>query len=175
MAWTTLPTYANGALTAAQLNAIADNIEESAVAKATAAGQYFVATAANELAARTVVQDLVSNTDTDTQTSFDDIATLGPTVVMVCQMQALVMITALQFNSTTAAGTYMDTDVSGATTLAPNSERGIIWQGTANNGERWTAANLVTLNAGSNTFRSKYKVDSNTGTWKYRRMQVMGF
>jgi hypothetical protein len=177
MAWTTLPAYSDGnALTGAQMNAIADNIEESAAAKATAAGQYFVATAANTLAARTVEHDFVSGLDSDTQTTYDDIATIGPGVTMTCQTQALVFIASLCYNSTTAAGTYMGVDITGATTLAPSDERSLIWQGTASNGERWTVANLYTsLTAGSHTFRSKYKVDSNTGSWKWRRIQVMGF
>lgn len=175
MAWTTLPTYVNGALTAAQLNAIADNIEESAAAKATSAGQYFVATSANSLAARIVVQDLVSTTDTDTQTSYGDIATLGPTVVMVVQTQALVLITNASSNTSGGAGTYTSVEVTGATSVAPLDERALIFQGGAN-AERQTSTNLFTsLTAGSNTFRSKYRVDSNTGEWKWRRMVVMGF
>ena len=62
MAWTTLPTYTDGtALTAAMLLAIAANINETAVAKATTAGRFFVATGPNAIAERSIIADSLTH------------------------------------------------------------------------------------------------------------------
>ena len=60
MAWSAPMTAVSGSvLTAAQFNTyVRDNLNETAPAKATAAGQIFVSTAANAIAARLVNADL---------------------------------------------------------------------------------------------------------------------
>ena len=177
MAWTTLPTYTDGtALTAAMLNAIKGNINESAAAKATTGAQYFVSTAANTLAARTVDQDIVDTENTRTITTYGSLATNGPTVTMTTGTRALTWITSAMKTNVNGANAYVSINVSGASTIAPTDERGITWQGDADRYERWTVCALfTTLTAGSNTLEHQYRVDTNTGSFKWRRIAVMGF
>ena len=56
MAWSTLPTYSAGAvLTAAQMNAIKDNINETCAATANAAGDLVYSDAANSMGSRLAI------------------------------------------------------------------------------------------------------------------------
>jgi len=85
MSWTApLTAVATASLSAAQWNAsVRDNLLETAPAKATAAGQVFVATAANAIAARTPSSNLITTIETTTSTTSGVLPTAGPSVSVV--------------------------------------------------------------------------------------------
>ena len=177
IAWTTLPVYTDGpALTAAMLNAIKGNINESAAAKATGAGKYYVSTAANTLAERQIEQDITINSDTRTITTYGALASAGPSITMTTSTRALMWFQASMKSNTAGANTYVSIDISGATNIDSDDERAITSSSAiVDNYERFSGCHLATLTAGSNTFKHEYRVDSNTGTFRYRRLQLMGF
>ena len=158
----------------AQFNTyIRDNLNECPTAKASAAGQLFVSTAANTVVARTVGADLIATPETSASTGYTDLATTGPTVTCTTSASALVAIYANMQNSSNAA--WMSYAISGATTSAEVDNRAI--QVAANSaGQRVGAMffHSTILNPGTNTFRCKYRVStSGTGTWSDRRILVI--
>lgn len=182
MAWTTLPTYTDGnVLTAAQLNAIKDNINESAAAKVTTAGQVLVSTGPNALAARGLASNRVGGgSQTTTNAVFgDNLITVGPTVTLNTGSQALVTLTSFMANNTVGQGCYMAFAVSGATTIAATAERSLrLMSSNANERNRASAVVWQTgLNIGSNTFKAQYAVvtttGANVGDWDEREIAVL--
>ena len=118
----------------------------------------------------------VAAVETTTSTSYTDLATVGPavTVTISATGKALVILTADIGNSVSAAGTYMGTAVSGATTLAA-SDTTSLSESIAVVGPaiHISATYLFTgLTAGSNTFTAKYRVSTGTGTWYDRNIIV---
>lgn len=185
MAWTSpLTAVANAALTAAQWNAsVRDNLNETATAKFTAAGQYFVATAANAGAARIATQDFyatASGTDTTNSTTFTAL-TGGPAPVATTGTSAMVFLWARMFNNTAGGRNVAGFAVSGASTIAATDIRSIAMTSNAANEEYWVGAafmmNSVTapLTAGSNTFTMQMRVTTGTGTFAPRSMVVLPF
>ena len=185
MAWTTpLTAVANAALTAAQWNAsVRDNLNETAVAKFTAAGQYFVATARNAGAARSAAQDFYATgtgTDTTNSTTFTGL-TGGPVVAVTTGTSALVMLWARMFNNTAGGRNVAGFAVSGATTIAATDLRSIAETSNSANEEYWVGATFLlnattaALTAGSNTFTMQLRVTTGTGTFAPRNLVVMPF
>lgn len=174
MTWSTLPTYVNGALTAAQLNAIRDNINESAAARATTATGYFVATGANSVVQRLVATAAVLTQETDNMTSYGNISpgTNGPETTVTTGIRALVFTSAQLENSGTGS-TWASYEISGATTDAAVDDRAIFNQSGATFGGRFGVTSWQVLTAGSNTFTMKYRVSSGTGTFDDRRIVIM--
>jgi hypothetical protein len=180
MAWTTLPTYTDGnVLTAAQLNAIAANISETAPAKATATGQMFVSTAANTIAARvpTIVRVTGGGQGT-ASTSFVDLTTVGPTISSLATgTSAIFAVSAFCLNTSAGQGCYMGVAVSGASTIAADVNRALrIMSGAANENSKQSYIGMfaTTLTAGSNTFQAKYaSVASGTATFDERELLVL--
>lgn len=167
---------ANSVFTAAQFNThVRDNLNETAPAKATAAGQIFVATGANAIAARTPTGATVATSESTASTSYTDLATSGPAVTVTTGASALVMVGARSTNTTTSTENFMSYAVSGATTDAAADARALIWYATSSAPNlRAMAANLHTgLTPGSNTFTAKYKVGSGTGSWFNRHLIVI--
>ena len=171
-------TFSSGAvLTAAQLNThLRDNLNETAPAKASVAGQIFAATGANAIAARLPSTATVATSQTTASTSYTDMATVGPAVTVNTGPMALVGVTSTSANNTSTS-TYMGYDVSGATTIAATDARASVHDpGTVNKRLRFTAVTLQTgLTPGSNTFTSKYKVDGGTATYFARDIFVIPF
>ena len=185
MAWTTpLTAVSNAALTAAQWNAsVRDNLNETATAKATTGGQYFVATAANTLAARIAAQDFYatgSGTDTTNSTTFTAL-TGGPAPVATTGTSALVFLWARMFNNTAGGRNVAGFAVSGATTIAATDLRSIAETSNAANEEYWMSgvfllnATTAALTAGSNTFTMQMRVTTGTGTFAPRCAIVIPF
>lgn len=167
--------------TAAQFNQfVRDNFNETAPAKATQAGEYFVADGANSITARTVSGATdIDVGGTTTSTTYDDLdgpAAVGPSVTLTTGSQALVFYHAQAINSG-AGSARVSVDVSGATTIASADNRSIATFGSADNGVGAMTAVFYTgglaLNPGSNTFTMKYRVSSGTGTFDDRRIFVM--
>lgn len=178
MAWT-LPMTAvtNATLTAAQWNAsVRDNLAETAVAKATTSGSYFVGTGTNSMAQRIPQMDAISTSETTTSASYTDLTTIGPTVTVTSGTNALVLITSNMSSNTANIGCFVGLDISGSTTLAASDSRAIIHtSATANAALCASMVALYSVTAGSNAYTLKYRTSSGTATFQYRRVNVLPF
>jgi hypothetical protein len=181
MAWTTpLTAVANAALTAAQWNAsVRDNFAETVPAKATAAGQMFVATGANAVAARVPTAATIDTSQSTTTTAtFGDLATVGPVVASLnTGAQALVGMSAQVENSVGNGGGLMAVAVSGSSTIAAIGDRGIrLMSGTAGERNRASVVYMQPLTSGVNTFTAKYTTPTGgTAAFQYRQLFVLPF
>jgi hypothetical protein len=164
MAWTTpLTAVANTALTAAQWNAsVRDNLLTTASALATTAGQMFISTGANAIAARTPTITNIATQESFTPSTgvFADITagTVGPVVGPVTTgTKALVMYGTYGSNASVNCGIYMSYAVSGASTIAAATTNALrLISETAGTLQRAFVMDLPTLTAGANTFTAKY-------------------
>ena len=172
---------ANSVFTAAQFNQfVRDNLNETAPAKATAAGGYFVATGVNSIAERRISGatdiDVGGQTTSTSYTDLDAPAGVGPSVTLTTGTQALVFFHTQSQNSG-AGSARAGAEVSGATSIAAADNRSIATFGNADNGLGAGTFTYYTgglaLTAGSNTFTMKYRVSSGTGTFDDRRIAVM--
>lgn len=179
MVWSTPPTFTSGAvLTAAQLNILSADLNETAAAKATAAGQHFISTAANQLVPRAIVNATVATNETTASTSYAALTTPGPTCSGVLTgATAVVMITCFMQNNTAASWCAMSYDVSVATVLGASDSWAFRSSVTsASEHARATAVSTQTgLTSGSNTFRGLYKVNTGTGSFSERQMLVIPY
>lgn len=175
MAWSApMTAVANTVFTAAQFNQfVRDNLNETAPAKATTAGSYFVSTTLNAIVERIPDEDMVATSQTTTSTSYTDLATVGPTVTVTTGTTALVGLYNTNVN-TGVTSSLMSFAVSGASSIAANDNTAIGIAGTS--GVREGGVFLFTgLTPGSNTFTAKYRVGAGTGTYVDRRIWVMPF
>jgi hypothetical protein len=177
MAWTAPMTAVSGSVfTAAQFNQfVRDNLNETAPAKATTLGGYFVTTAPNEIVERIGDRETISTSETTVSTTFDDLATSGPAVTVTTGALALVLFGAELSNSGTGSS-RASVDVSGASTIAAADIRSLTVSGVA--GVVVQASHAVfydDLLPGSNTFTMKYRVSSGTGTFTRRRLIVLPY
>jgi hypothetical protein len=180
MAWTTPLTFAsNAVLTASQLNThLRDNLLETAPAKATTAGQIFVATGANAIAARTIQSARNDAQDTTTNTAFGDLSTsVGPSVTVTTGAQALVVVSARLSCSGSSNFAYAGFDVTGATTRLADSAETVSTRQAGGSGEFIGASRVVYvtgLTPGSNVFTMRYRVSGpSTGTFELRNIIVI--
>src|SRR4030095_870208 len=183
MAWSTpLTAVANAALNAAQWNAsVRDNLNETAVAKATTpsagTGKWFVSESTNLIRERVIDEDTVATSQTlGTAGSYLSLATNGPILSTVTTgIAALVHVSASCANSA-ITDNFVCAEVTGATTMVAADARALRVRthvAGAGNLSRGTATNLLSLTAGSNTFRMLYKVTAITGTFVDRNLIVM--
>jgi hypothetical protein len=177
MAWTTpLTAVANASLQASQWNAsVRDNLLETAVAKATTAGNLFAATGANAIAERPIVDAIVEATETTTSTSFVNLS--GPVISSLnTGANCLVCTTAQMANNTTNVLTISTFEVSGASTVAASDDRAEMIQSGVDADFRFSVMQLLAITTGANTFRMKYRVNAaSTASFSRRRIWVMGF
>lgn len=154
---------------------VRDNLNQTAPALATAAGQYFVATGTNQIAARSMGSGVVATSQTTTSTSFTDLATAGPSVTLTTGVTAIVFTTAGMSNNTTNASSFMGYAVTGATSAAAATSKALRVDGiSASNVVRVSAVSTASLTAGSNTFTAKYAVGAgSTGTFLDRTIIVI--
>ncbi|MDX2759142.1 hypothetical protein PV733_37055 [Streptomyces europaeiscabiei] len=178
MAWSApMTAVANSTFTAAQFNQhVRDNLNETAPAKATSAGNYFVADGVNSIAERTPNLEGILTSETTISTSFTDLATIGPTVTVTTGPYALVL-THCQMDNVTTGSAYAGVEVTGASSIAPALNRSInIFNASAVRIGAGTAvlyAGSLALTPGVNTFTMKYRVSSGLGTFGDRRIIVM--
>lgn len=181
MTWSTpLTAVANAALTAAQWNAsVRDNLNETAPAKATSNGSYFVGTGSNAIAERTSAVASNTLTDTTTATTFGDLSsTSGPAVTVTSGQRALVLVASRIVNNTVGAVSRTGWAISGATTLGASVDLSVAAEAAVVSQDFWVSgAWLYTgFTAGSNTITMKYRVDSaSTGSFGDRRVSVLPF
>jgi hypothetical protein len=181
MAWTAPMTAVSGSVfTAAQFNQmIRDNLNETAPAKVTTAGQYVVADGANSIVARSVVGATDLDSGTTTSTTYADLAgpaLVGPQATLLTGSQALVFYHAQCLNSG-AGSARVSVEVTGASSIATADNRSVATFGIADNGLGASTTVFYTgglaLTPGLNTFTMKYRVSSGTGTFDDRRLIVM--
>lgn len=179
MAWTAPPTFVSGnALTAAQLNILTADLNETAVAKASAAGQIFVSTAANALAARTPAFSLYNGGGTDTTNSTSYTAlTGGAAVTSTTGTTCLVHHAASLGNDTTGARSACTFAVTGASTVVADDSRAVLVD--ASGVSRVTKAGLTYLmtglTSGSNTFTQQFRVTGGIGAFVIRHIGTVPF
>lgn len=179
MTWSApMTAVANSTFTAAQFNTyVRDNLNETAPAKATSAGSYFVSTGINSITERLAVTGSDLTVGTTTSATFTDLtaSSAGPSVTVETGPYALVIIRGSIENSG-AGSARMAYDISGAHTQAAADNRGIHIFGTAGVNIGASDATLMsTLTPGTNTFTAKYRVSSGTGQFSSRRIIVMPF
>lgn len=177
MAWSAPMTAVAGAtFSAAQFNTyVRDNLNETAPAKATTAGQIFVSTAANAIAARTPTSATVTASQSTASTSYVNLATVGPVVTVGTGTQAVALFRASIANDTTNSSSVASVQVSGASSVAASDNNALILDGvTASNFMDMGTFHLFTgLTAGSNTFTMMYKAGSNTASFQRRELLVI--
>lgn len=159
-------------------NIIRDDLNETAVAKATAAGRIIVTTGANSLAERTVSSAEIQVQETTSNTSATDLGTVGPTVSVVTGPNTVVFWGCQLQNDTSLQHSLMDFAVTGASTRGASDTTALRYQQNntgASNLLRAACADLITgLTPGTNQFRAKYWVSGiSTGTFSRRRLTVM--
>ena len=182
MTWSTpLTAVANTVLTAGQWNAsVRDNLLETAPNKATApaasAGHWFVSESANVIQQRVISQASVDAAETTSTITYTDLTTNGPIIsTLTTGTAALVLINARLSHATANVQSWASFETTGATTTAANDNWAVVAENaTAGNFTRCGASHLISLTAGSNTFRMRYRVESATaGTFATRKMQVL--
>lgn len=176
MAWTTPRTWTTGEVVSASImnTHVRDNFDQTAPAKATAAGEVFVATAANTIAARTPSQNVVNTSETTASTSYTDLATSGPAVTETTAAAALVWWSGHVSNNTGGQRNFMSVAVSGASTVSASDNQSLIFESDSAGQEACfgTYFRFSGLTSGSNVFTAKYRVDGGTGTFQRRRVLV---
>ncbi|MDT4991412.1 MAG: hypothetical protein QOH97_1304 [Actinoplanes sp.] len=176
MAWTAPATFTDGSiLTAAQLNAMRDNFNETAPAKATGAGGFIATNGVNSVIQRNPGSDTVNTSETTTSTSFVDLATVGPRALsVVTDVRAIVWFTAQLNNSGAGNESIVGVAVSGATTAAADDNVSLDNQSaTAFSDITACRATRFTVTAGTNNFTAKYRVTAGTGAFRRRQIVVI--
>jgi hypothetical protein len=168
---------AGSVYTAAQFNTfVRDNLNETAPAKATTNGGYFVSTALNQIAERVGSAQTFAAQETTASTTFDDLPTAGPTVTVTTGTLALVIFGCEQSNDGTGS-TRTSVEVTGASSIAAEDIRALTLSG-VDAGALLQASHAVfyiDLLPGVNTFTMKYRVSSGTGTFRRRRLIVLPY
>lgn len=180
MAWTAPMTAVAGSVyTAAQFNTfVRDNLNECAPAKAQTAGGYFVTSATNQIAERTISHSIVNTADTTSATSPSDLDnTDGPVVTAVTGSVALVVVGGRIGGGTVATQSVkMAWEVSGASSISATDAWAAGVVGVSGGFAYCSRAYLATgLTPGTNIFTAKYSVSSGTGTYSARSLLVMPF
>jgi hypothetical protein len=169
---------AGSVFTAAQFNTnVRDNLNETAVAKATQVSSHFVGSGVNSLVERLTVEESIATLETSASTAYTDLATPGPAVTTDTGTRAMVFVRCAMENSGANNGTFMSFEVSGASTFAASDTFGIEFNGlSAAARERRTGMFMFNnLTPGSNVFTAKYRVLAGTGTWLARQITVLPF
>lgn len=170
---------ANGIWFASEYNRfIRDNLKETAPAKATAAGQYFVSsqTTANTIVARTVSTHSITTSQTTTSSDYTDLTTVGPTVLTTTGTTALVFFAVEQGNGTADAMARTSFEVTEASNLPAKDLWSVTTDGKpANQTDRASGYEWVhTLTPGLNRFTMKYRTGgTGTATFLNRHLVVM--
>jgi hypothetical protein len=180
MAWTAPMTAISGSVfTAAQFNTfVRDNLNETAPAKATTEGRYFVAGGPNSISERAWDTDIINTIESTNSTSYTDLTTTGPSVTLTTGTSAFVFVTAQLVCDTSGQTARTTFAVSGATTRAElDSEAMLNLRVATGNDQRSSVLSGVGgLTPGSNTFTMKYRTSgASISTFGNRRILVMAF
>lgn len=177
MAWAAPPTFTSGnVLTAAQLNVLSADLNETAAAKATAGGQIFVSTGANALAARQPAGASVLTNETTASATFANLTTIGPSVTVTTGPAALVMVSSDSSSNTAGAFAQTGYDITGSSGIPASFDRALALRSPlANYGNHSSFVMYQTsLIAGSSTFKMMYAATSGgTAAFQYRQISVI--
>ena len=176
MSWTTFPTLTDSqVLTGAHMQLVRDNLAETAPAKASAAGQIFVVTGANAIAARVPTNAIVATNQPTTSTSYVNLATVGPSVTVTTGARAIVMPGSAVSNTGAGQVSYASYDVSSATTIAADDARALVFESSGiSQAVKATAVYMETaLTPGSNVFTMKYRCSGGTSSFSSRHLVVI--
>jgi hypothetical protein len=170
---------ANTAFTAAQFNVyIRDNLNATAPAVASSAGNLIVTTGFNAVTERVPTVAFVGTSESTTSTTFVDLTTVGPTVTVTTGIRALVTIGTSVSNVTAGQGGRAAVDLSGATTSAASDTNSFLAEsGNASDAFQgsWTTI-YNPVNVGSNVFRAKYRsVGGASASFSQRLVAVVPF
>lgn len=152
---------ATGASTPARLGVGTDG--QLLIADSTAATGIKWATAGSSIPANSAAT--VATSQTTSSASYTDLATAGPAVTVTTGTKALVIVTtAFRDTGGTNNLAWMSYAVSGATTVAASDANAVamISVNISKQNARMSAASVVTLTAGSNTFTAKYRTQNVT-------------
>lgn len=178
MAWTTPKTYTAGnTLTAAELNTYQrDNMNETAPAVATAAGNLIVTDGANSITERTPDVDYVATAQATSSTSYADLTTTGPSLSATVGGYAYLVAHATVTNTVAGAEIRISPEITGATSSTARDARSAAYT-PATTAEVFTLHGswIVTLTSGSNTFALKYKCSTGTATFSDRFINAIPF
>lgn len=180
MTWAAPPAFVSGnVLTAAQLTVLANDLLETAAAKATTAGSMFVGAGANSIVERQWADATADPVTPDTwsNTFYGELGT-HQNLTLTTSGLALVMLTARLQVDTVNGLALKSFQVSGASTVAADDGNALMqWSSTVNARIRATAVTLITsfdgMAAGSSTFKAVYKVTSGTMTAAARSMLIL--
>lgn len=140
-----------------------------------AVGDVMTASNINDIERRKPTGAIVTATEGETNTAFDNMATVGPAVTVTTGTSALVFLYCRSEHATVGAAALMGFAVSGASTVAAADTSSLDHRpDTAGRVLSLSAVFLVTgLTAGSNTFTAKYRTDSGTATFRDRKIIVI--
>lgn len=168
-------------LTAAELNHLADNLEETAPAKAVNVASYFVGTGPNSIGERRAELDVQNSNGTTTSSRWGDVIpgdNPAPEIAdMLTGPSALVCVAARTSIDTVGAIGRVGYEISGATNKDPQNNRALVHEAGAANYQQRSALIVFDdrLTPGHNTFTTKYKTTAGTFTVANRRMAVVPF
>ncbi len=181
MAWTApMTAVANTVFTADQFNIhVRDNLLQTAPAKATAEGGYYIGNAANSIVERFPQYAAVDTSQTTQSTSYTDLATSGPAITVTTGTRALVIHGANMSNNTINGFAVMGITISGASSISANDAKAFAFKsGVVDQSIQacWTEL-YTTLTPGSNIFTAKYKTTNaaHTATFLRRHLTVIPF
>lgn len=178
MTWTAPPTFTDGAvLTGAQLNILRDDLNETAPAKATSVGSFFIGQGANIIAERQISTVRVATGETTTSGTYVELTTHANITVTTSTL-CLVWVAARMYTSTIDGICFNAFQVSGASTIAADDDSAHqVTSSTVNARGRSGSLTIVTaaqgLNAGSNTIKQVFKVTAGTLTAASRELLVL--
>lgn len=180
MAWTAPMTAISGSVfTAAQFNTfVRDNLNETAPAKATTEGRYFVAGGPNSINERAWATSITNTIETTNSTSYTDLTTVGPSVTVTTGTQAFIFVTSQLVCDTSGQTARASFEVSGATTRSALDSEALsnLRVATGNDQRSSVLTGLGGLTPGSNTFTMKYRTSgASISTFGNRRILVMPF
>lgn len=180
MAWTAPITVSSGsALTAAIWNTyVRDNLLETEAAEANNASGFLITTGLNAVAQRGAVTDTVSTVETTTSLTYDDLATVGPSVTLLTGTRATVFLNVQLSNNTAGDSARMAFEVSGDSSIAASDDTCIQQSSGTNNSSARVGicVSRTGLTPGTNTFTAMYRVSGGgTGTFNDRNIIVWGF
>lgn len=179
MAWTAPKTFtANTVLTAADLNAyLRDNLLETAPAKATTTGSWFVGAGPNQIQERVPQLASIAASETCTSSSWGDLETPGPTVTVNSGVRALIIISAAISSNSLDAQSFVGYTISGATTQIATFDLSLQVDGISadKTNRRCQIFMQEDLTPGLNTFTTRYTISSGISTFSDRFIGVWPF
>jgi len=179
MTWVKNLAFTSGdLLTAAQLNQIADNLEETAPGKTTGNNTYIVATGPNSVAEREPVRDIQNNAATTTSQRYGDldVGEPAPTITAITGTAVLICFAARISNTTNGTRNRVSYNITGATSKPAANNRSIVHESV--DGYQTRPALVVfdpRLTPGTNTFTLQYMCSGGTMTAANRRLVVVPF